>query len=330
MSATTPSTRRDGAPACAPEDAGPPPPGDWLYQEGGRVYGPVAGQGLVELIWAGRIGRATPVSSREGSWCPLAEAPGALLHLAKAEARARVVADLRRARRRAAARRVGAVSLVAAVVVSGGWLAASWSSRSRADLLDDLGPGLALGPVRVGASDRAVSDEIAVPGPPHEAGSRAPAGPPGGRPELRPGKPHDRRVASASPARGGGPGAAREATSGGGARPAEPATGDVAGGELVMTRYDPRRIEEAVARQRSSLAPCLREEAQRSPDFSGEIPIEFAIANDGKVAALWIDEPRFKTGPLRECLLQRLGRWSFEPFPGARPVVSLAFRVGPP
>ena len=98
----------------------------------------------------------------------------------------------------------------------------------------------------------------------------------------------------------------------------------------MLSRYDPRRIEEAVARQRGSLAPCLREEARRSPEFSGEIPIEFAVGNDGKVAALWIDEPRFKSGPLRECLLQRLQGWSFDPFPGSRPVVSLTFRVGPP
>jgi len=78
------------------------------------------------------------------------------------------------------------------------------------------------------------------------------------------------------------------------------------------------------------LAPCLRHEAARSADFRGEIPIEFAIGNEGRVESLWIDEPRFKAGPLHDCLLQALRAWRFKPFPGQRPVVSLAFRVGGP
>jgi hypothetical protein len=89
-----------------------------------------------------------------------------------------------------------------------------------------------------------------------------------------------------------------------------------------------RRIQEVVARRQGSLAPCLREEARRSPEWAGEIPIEFAVGNDGRVAALWIDEPRFKSGELRECLLRRLAEWEFDRFPGQRPVVSLAFRIG--
>ena len=36
----------------------------------------------------------------------------------------------------------------------------------------------------------------------------------------------------------------------------------------------------------------------------------------------------FKDGPLRECLLKALGAWRFDPFPGQRPTVSLAFGIG--
>ena len=166
MSAETRPTHDGPDPGWAPPDAGPPPPGEWLFQAGGQVYGPVGGPALVELIWSGRVDRATPVSTEDGAWRPLAEAPGALLHLAKAEARARVEADLRRARRRAAARNGAVLALLAAVLLAGGWLVALQPWRDRADLLDDLGPGIALGPVRVGTSARAGLDEVAVPAGP--------------------------------------------------------------------------------------------------------------------------------------------------------------------
>ena len=58
------------------------------------------------------------------------------------------------------------------------------------------------------------------------------------------------------------------------------------------------------------------------------MPIEFAIGNDGRVAQIWIDEPRFREGPLRDCLLRTLAAWRFDPFPGQRPTVSLAFGMG--
>jgi len=105
-----------------------------------------------------------------------------------------------------------------------------------------------------------------------------------------------------------------------GPRPGEEAT--------VEAQWDPADIQAVVGRQQRTLAPCLRQEATRSPDFSGPIPIEFAIGNDGRVEALWIDEPRFKRGPLHDCLLQALRGWRFRPFPGQRPVISLGFRIG--
>jgi peroxiredoxin len=83
-----------------------------------------------------------------------------------------------------------------------------------------------------------------------------------------------------------------------------------------------------VSREQRNLAPCFRDEAARSPDFQGSVPIEFVIDNDGRVAQLWIDEPRFRSGPLRDCLVAALARWRFEPFPGQRPTVGLAFGIG--
>ncbi len=248
---------------------------EWLFKAEGQVFGPVPEAQLVELLFQGRIGGGTEVAGDDGAWRPLAQVPGFLVHLKKAEARARVEAEVTGARK--LVRRRSALQGTAAAVV-----------------VVDFGDGIAVGSVRVGGGPRAAADdEIAIP---------------------------DLAVADARPKRAGAPRPPRAA--GGGA------TGSAVGGELVLAQYDPSRIQQVVARRQGSLAPCLREEASRSPEFAGEIPIEFAVGNDGKVSALWIDEPRFKSGPLRECILARLREWSFDPFPGQRPVVSLAFKIG--
>ena len=96
----------------------------------------------------------------------------------------------------------------------------------------------------------------------------------------------------------------------------------------MAAQYDPARIQAVVAREQRTLAECFRAEAGRSPDFSGDIPLEFAVGNDGRVAQLWIDHPRFKSGPLKDCLVRKLGSWRFDTFPGQRPTVALTFGIG--
>ncbi len=281
------------------------PAREWLFKADGQVFGPVREDDFVELILQGKVGAATEVAREDGVWRPLGTAAGFLVHLRKAEARARVEAEVtgsRKLARRRSARQVTAAALALLVLVgaagAGAWFLAirrPWEKRS--SLLDDFGDGIAVGAVRVGSGPRAAAgarseDEIAIPdadATPHGAPARP------------------RRVASA-------------------ARPG----GSAQGGDLVLAQYDSARIQGVVARRQGSLAPCLREEARRSPEFAGEIPIEFAVGNDGKVATLWIDEPRFKSGPLRDCILGKLREWSFDSFPGQRPVVSIAFRMGRP
>lgn len=280
------------------------PPREWLFKDDGQVFGPITHDQLVDLVVQGRVGAATLVAGEDGRWRPLGSVSGFLVHLKKAEARVRVEAEVTGSRKLARRRTAlhGAAAALAFVILVGGagagaWLLATkrpWEKRSK--LLDDFGDGIAIGSVRVGGGARAVAseDEIAVPDvsslPQHEG----------------PGRPV-RKVASAP-------------------HPARP--GGAPGGDLVLAQYDPARIQDVVARRQGSLAPCLREESRRSPEFSGEIPLEFAVGNDGKVVALWIDEPRFKSGPLRDCVLAKLREWTFDSFPGQRPVVSLVFRVG--
>jgi hypothetical protein len=199
-------------------------------------------------------------------------------------------------------RRAAALALGAAILVSGavgGALFLARRSRETSPLLEDFGAGIRIASAaRVGVSRRADEDEFEVPLEQDEA-KRA------GNGAQR------RRPARAGSAPAPGPGA-----------------GAVEGGELVAAQFDARKIQAVVGREQRNLAPCFRAEAARSPDFEGDVPIEFAIGNDGRVAQLWIDEPRFRDGPLRDCVAQALAAWRFEPFPGQRPTVSLAFGIG--
>ena len=284
---------------------------EWLFKSDGQVFGPVPEPQLVELLLQGRVTAHTPVSGSDGAWRPLQDVPGFLVHLRKAEAKARVEAEVTGARtvarRRSAVQ--GALLALAALLLVGLFGAGAfflavrrpWERRSA--LLEDFGDGIAVSTARIGGGARAsaVEEEIAIPELP-----AAGAGPQGAAPAAK------RRVASA-------------------ARPphaAGNANGSAEGGDLVMAQYDVARIQAVVARRQGSLAPCLRDEAHRSPEFAGDIPIDFAVGNEGRVVALWIDEPRFKSGELRDCLLRRLKEWEFDRFPGQRPVVSLSFRIG--
>jgi hypothetical protein len=274
--------------------------GDWLFQRDGKVYGPVEGRRLAELLYRGDLGAASLISSGDGSWHPVAHVPLFLLHLRKAEASLRVEQEItgaralrvRQARTRSAGYLLGALALVGG---AGGL--ALWLGRGgeRSPLLDDFGAGISIAvPARIGVAARGAGDiEVAV----------------------TPDAPAPR------PANGSRP-----------ARPAQAAStgpsGSAEGGDLVATQFDAGRIQAVVNRQQRTLAPCLRAEAERSPGFAGEVPLEFTIGNEGKVVRVVILDPRMRQGALRDCFEAALSAWSFDRFPGQRPSVALVFKVG--
>ncbi|WP_242395746.1 AgmX/PglI C-terminal domain-containing protein [Anaeromyxobacter oryzisoli] len=292
--------------------------GEWLFRRAGEVFGPVDSRTLAAMLYRGELDPATPVSPGDGTWRPVGEISLFVVHAKKAQAALRVEREVtgarllraRRQRRHAALVAAAAVLLVAAGV-GGGLL--FWRLRTggaaRSRLLEDFGSGISLASavrVGVGAGARAgAEDEIEIP-----ADERARSSGAEGAERLR-----------AAPETGRGQGLAATASS-------RRASSDVEGGELVEAQFDVGKIQQVVAREQRTLAPCFREEAERSPEFRGDVPLEFAVGNDGRVAALWIDEPRFKEGRLRECLLAQLRTWSFPKFPGQRPTVQLAFRIG--
>ncbi|MBI5070681.1 MAG: AgmX/PglI C-terminal domain-containing protein [Deltaproteobacteria bacterium] len=281
-----------------------PSEGEWTFRRDGQLFGPVPEARLRELLFEGQVDAETDVSCDGGPYRQLGQVSRFLVDLKKAEAHIRVEREITDSRRIDARRRrlrgiavVGGAAAVLAVGLGGAiWLASARPWQKRSELLEAFGDGIAISvPARIGAArarPAEPAEEVLVPS--------EPGAPPRAARQAR-----ERSVAPAAPA------------------PERPAQGD-----LVLAQWDEANIQAVVGKEQRTLAPCLRAEAARSPDYRGEIPVEFAIGNDGKVVSLWIDEPRFRRGPLHECLLEALQRWRFKPFPGQQPVIALAFRVG--
>jgi hypothetical protein len=280
--------------------------GEWLFRRRGEVFGPVDSRTLAAMLYRGELDAGTPISTGDGRWQLVSEVGIFRLHAKKAEAALRVereVTGARQLRRRRTRRNVALMVVGAVVLVGGAGAAAVFLAPGRggtSPLLEDFGQGLRIASAKVSVGSRAASDDIEV--------------------ALDTGTP--------PPAAGKDSQGARKP-----ARPAARPAGTVAGalesdGVVAATQFDPGKIQAAVNRQQRTLVRCFREEAARTPGFQGDVPLEFAIGNDGRIAALWIDEPRYKHGALHDCIRAELDRWRFDPFPGQRPTVQLAFRVG--
>ena len=272
--------------------------GDWLFQRDGKVYGPVEGRRLAGLLYTGELTAASLISSGDGSWHPVSQDAIFIVHLRKAEASLRVEQEVtgaralraREQRTRTAGLVLGALALLAGAA---GLAIALGRGGDHSPLLDDFGAGITISvPARVGVAGRLDDGGIEV--------------------VVTPAAPAARRNGTPRPA-----------------SLASPATAAAdGGGELIATQFDASRIQEVVGRQQRTLAPCLRAEAERNPDFAGEVPLEFTIGNEGRVVRVVIPDPRLRQGPLRDCFEQVLAGWSFDRFPGQRPSVALAFKVG--
>jgi hypothetical protein len=283
-------------PDLPPDGPGPDAGLEWLFKKGGQVYGPVSTPKLLQMLYRGEIDGGTMVSGDDGAFQALGSIPAFVVHAKKAEAQVRVEREVTGARaleRRRRLRRTALAVALGLAALGGGGYGAWWLATHK----PWLGRSALL---------EDFGNGIAIASPARVGGGRHRAG--GEEVEI--------------PAEG--PAAARRA-----APPRPQAAAGGATGDLVATQYDAASIQAVVGREQRTLAPCFRAEAQRSPGFAGEIPIEFVIGNDGRVAQLWVDEPRFKRGELYDCLLRTLKGWSFRPFPGARPAVALSFRVGP-
>lgn len=293
--------------------------GNWLFKDQELLMGPVPARVLVDKLYAGEIGPDTPVADeRDEAWTRLKDVPFFTVHIARAQARGRVLREKRAAEVQARRRRTTRVAILAAaavilvIAVSGGtwwWVVhrsmAADHSKDLASLSITLSPpqiALSAGSHAQAGGGQLLDVNVAGGGAPE-----APAHPAGRTRGRRPGR---------TRTRGGRHAAAPPHT------PAAPAKG-----VAVEHSYDMKAINATVHRVEATLIPCVRNEVQRS-GFKGKIPFEFVIKNDGHVGKLWIDNNDLRGSPLKACFQKKMAGWHFEPFNGERPSVSLSFNVG--
>jgi hypothetical protein len=282
------------------EHAEHPLGGEWLYRKGELVLGPVHGAQLLDKLYAGDINGQTEVALVGEGFERITQVEALRVHLAKAEAKWRVDALERRVHDRARRQRNVRLGLLAAValVVAGaaGAVARYMAVHGTFDAARTEEAAIAVEPpvIRL-ARARKQQDEMLD--YPLERGGRRP-----------PGTPTRSTVPGGKPA----PGAP------------ENDPDDVS----IEAKFDRGSIQTVIAQRQRALYPCFAEEARRSPGLAERIPIEFTIGNDGQVKKLWVDNPRFAEGDLRDCLLKELQRWPFRPYEGQQATVGLSFTIG--
>ncbi|MBN1209268.1 MAG: AgmX/PglI C-terminal domain-containing protein [Myxococcaceae bacterium] len=293
----------------------------WLFRQGDLVLGPLTGRQLVEKLYTGELTADTlvaPPGAREFSRIGAVEA--FKVHVARAQAKARVDAEQRAERQRVMRKRMilgGVAAAVTLALALGAWQVARWAAvhgpGGEEDEFADISVEL---PTITLAQARKEEELIAYP-----TGSRPPDKPAASA-DARP-KPQPAAVSSSKPA-AGAPAAAVAARPG-----KKPGGGsDEPDGLDMGTEFDQDAINKVVKNNQNSLRRCLKEEAERRPGFVARIPIEFVIGNDGRVSKLWVDHPQLKQGPLYDCFFTELKKWPFKPYKGSLASVGLAFTVG--
>ena len=290
----------------------------WLFRQGDLVLGPVTGQQLVEKLYTGEMAANTliaPPGARD--FVPISEVAVFKVHVARAQAKARVDAEQRVERQRVMRKRLILGSIATAVTVALGiaaWQVARWAAVHGPGGEEDEYAGISVElPTITLAQKRKDSEELIA----YPSSSTRP-------PESRP-KPSIQAPGSTTPTLPAGAVAAKTE------KTEKKPTGSVAtdpDGLQVATEFDQDNINKVVKSNQKTLFRCLKEEAQRRPGFAAKVPIEFVIGNDGRVTKLWVDHPQLKQGPLYECFLTELKKWPFKPYKGELASVNLAFKVG--
>jgi len=269
------------------------------------VLGPVTDAQLVEKLYAGELTGATEVAPLgERTFRRLGDLEAFRIHVAKAEAKARVDAAERTARE-AKRRRwllLGGAGLALTLVLAG----VSWRVARHAAVHGGFGAG---------EGEEGFEDISVEPPTITLARARRPAEELVEYPDpRRPSAPSGARTASRTPER---------KAAGPRAMTAEGADAD----GMQTAVVDQEGINRVVKAHQRALYPCLREEAQRRPGVAIRVPIEFVVGSEGRVTKLWVDNPTLKQGPLYDCFLRELQKWPFQPSPGDGASVALSFNI---
>lgn len=269
----------------------------WLYRDGDLILGPVASQKIIDKLYAGELRPQSEVQLMgTGTFQRLADVPDFKVHVAKSEAKRRV--DTQAQEHQAAQKRKQRRSLMVGlgVLVTLGVLVAA------------LGNYLAVHPLSFGDSDQ----EVEVSAPTISKAKR---------------RVDDEMVdyqGAKRPSNGSTAVAARQPT-GTKNSGTKMGSGGADPDGMQMGEIDEAGINGVVAKNKASLIPCIKSVA--TPGVFLKIPIEFSIAEAGKVSKVWVDNPDLKNSGLQECLLKELQKWPFKPAHSGNSV-NLSFNVG--
>lgn len=293
---------------------------EWLFRQGELVLGPLTAEQIIKKLYAGEIDAKTAVQKMgDGNFRRLGDIDTFRIHVAKSEAKARVdKSAVSQAEAQAKKRNVKiaisvAVATVVAIAMGYGayWMAVNtpWKDVEE-EAFGDIVISIEPGEIKLAKAN--LEDEELVDYPLGKSGKKTPTAIAQNTKKEPGSKPDGTKLAKAHTAKSN----ARVNNE------AEDPDG------MQTEKIDQASVQRAVAAKQKTLYPCLVDEAKKDPSLSTKIPIEFVIGNDGKVAKLWVDHPRFKTGPLRDCLLQKMQAWKFDAFQGEARSVSLAFKIG--
>lgn len=258
----------------------------WLFRQGDLTMGPVPTQHVVDMLYRGELSPASEVQQvGSGRFLALADVPDFRVHVAKAEAKQRVDAQARSladAHKKALRRKLimggaGLVALALVVVTAGSYLAVHWAIGG------DSEEGIEIDTPAIFAAKRTPDEELVA----YQGATRKT--PPPGTGATKETAHLPRSQGSSKPGMGS----------------AEP-------DGLQMGEVDEAGISSVVAKHKASLYPCIKAVAQ--PGVFLKLPIEFAVAEGGKVSKVWVDDnPSLKGSGLEECLLKELQKWPFKP-----------------
>lgn len=278
----------------------------WLFREGDLILGPVPSQQIIDKLYAGELLPQSEVQQLgTGRFQKVSEIADFKVHVAKAEAKKRVDAhahehhsEQKKKLTRALAIGAGVlVTLGIVVAVLGSYLAVHTPTGKTAE-------ELAWGDITIDAptiskAKRRVDDELVD----YQGTVKKP--PTGTSPTA---------IANKNPT-----GTTRPPTG------TKPPQGSADPDGMSMGDVDEAGINAVVARNKSSLIPCIKTVAK--PGVYLKIPIEFSIAEAGKVSKVWVDNPELKDSGLQECLLKELQKWPFKSAHSGNSV-NLSFNVG--
>ena len=279
----------------------------WLYREGDLILGPVPSQQIIDKLYAGELLPQSEVQLMgSGRFMKVSDIPDFKVHVAKSEAKKRVDAHAQehhseQKKKLTRGLAIGAgvlVTLGIVVAVLGSYLAVHTPTGKTAE-------ELAWGDITVDAptiskAKRRVDDELVD----YQGTTGSVKKPPTGTAPVATRLP----TGTTKPPTG-----------------TKPALGSSDPDGMSMGEVDEAGINAVVAKNKSSLIPCIKTVAR--PGVYLKIPIEFSIAEAGKVSKVWVDNPDLKDSGLQECLLKELQKWPFKSTHSGNSV-NLSFNVG--